>query len=99
MSFPELGGDSTEQMLAEAKIRGYKSLVILNKKLEKEEWLTLGRPTIADIAVFVYMALAPMGDISLEPYPAVKSWIARVRELPNFISIDGLDDPFYRRKH
>jgi glutathione S-transferase len=99
VSFPELGGDSTEQMLAEAKIRGYKSLVILNKKLEKEEWLTLGRPTIADIAVFVYMALAPMGDITLEPYPAVKSWIARVRELPNFISIDGLDDPFYRRKH
>jgi len=98
VSFPELGGDGTEQILADAKIRGHKSLVILNKRLEKEEWLALGRPTIADIAVFVYVALAPMGDISLEPYPAVKSWIARVRGLPNFIPIDGLDDPFYRRR-
>lgn len=98
VSFPEFGGgQSTEQILADAKIRGHKSLVILNKKLEKEEWLSLGRPTIADIAVFVYVALAPMGDISLEPYSAVKSWIARVRGLPNFIPIDGLDDPFYRR--
>ena len=98
VSFPEFQSDGTEQILVDAKIRGYKSLVILNKKLEKENWLALGRPTVADIAVFVYVALAPMGDISLEPYPAVKSWVARVKELPNFIAIDGLDDPFYRRK-
>jgi glutathione S-transferase len=59
VSFPEFGGEATEQTLADAKIRGHKSLVILNKRLEEEEWLALGRPTIADIAVFVYVALAP----------------------------------------
>ncbi|MBX9607141.1 MAG: hypothetical protein K2Y51_13035 [Gammaproteobacteria bacterium] len=55
-----------------------------------------GRPTIADVAVFPYIALAPMGGIDLAPYPAVLAWIARVRALPGFIPIAGLDDPRYR---
>ena len=93
-----LGTEFTPQTLADAKTRGHKSLVILNKQLEKGDWLALGRPTVADVAIFVYVALAPMGDVSLEPYPAVKSWIERVRELPGFIPIDGLDDPYYLRR-
>ena len=92
-----LGLESTEQTLKEAKIRGHKSLVILDGVLKDREWLANNRPTIADIAVFVYVALAPMGDISLEPYPNVRAWIERIKDLPNFIKIDGLDDPLYRR--
>jgi glutathione S-transferase len=90
------GTSSTEQTLAEAKVRGNKSLEILQKRLGKEKWLALGRPTIADTAIFVYVALAPMGDISLDPYPAVKRWIEDIKKLPRFIPIDGLDDPMYR---
>ena len=92
-----LGLESTEQTLKEAKIRGHKSLAILDGVLKDREWLANNRPTIADIAVFVYVALAPMGDISLEPYPNVRAWIERIKDLPNFIKIDGLDDPLYRR--
>lgn len=58
----------------------------------------LGRPTIADISVFVYVALAPMGDVDLNPYPAVKAWIERIKGLEGFISIPGLDDPLVRRR-
>ena len=93
-----LGLESTEQTLKEAVIRGEKSLKILDSVLRQREWLANDRPTIADIAVFVYVALAPMGDISLEQYVHVKNWIARIRKLPKFIPIDGLDDPLYRRK-
>lgn len=92
-----LGLESTEQTFKEAKIRGHKSLAILDGVLKDREWLANNRPTIADIAVFVYVALAPMGDISLEPYPNVRAWIERIKDLPNFIKIDGLDDPLYRR--
>lgn len=92
-----LGLESTEQTLKEAKIRGHKSLAILDGVLKDREWLANNRPTIADIAVFVYVALAPMGDISLELYPNVRAWIERIKNLPNFIKIDGLDDPLYRR--
>jgi len=88
----------SEQILAEAQSKGKQSLEILQHRLERNEWLTLGHPTIADVAVFVYVALAPMGDVSLEPYPAVRTWIERVRMLPGFIPIEGLDDPMYRRR-
>ena len=87
-----------DNLLEEGAIRGNQSLKILQQRLEEREWLVLGRPTIADISVFVYIALAPMGDISLKPYPAVERWIERVKELPRFISIPGLDDPLIRRK-
>ncbi|KAF2800264.1 glutathione S-transferase protein-like protein [Melanomma pulvis-pyrius CBS 109.77] len=93
-----LGTASTEQSLKEATIRGYKSLGILDLKLGEERWLALGRPTIADIAVFVYVALAPMGDISLEKYANVRRWIEDVKSLEGFIPIDGLEDPLYRRR-
>lgn len=93
-----LGTNSTASFLKEAKIRGIKSLGILDGESAKRDWLALGRPTVADISVFVYVALAPMGDISLEPYLNVKSWKGRIRELPGFIPIEGLDDPLYRRK-
>lgn len=97
-AFNGLGTTSTEQTLREARVRGEKSLQILNQHLGSVEWLVLGRPTIADIAVFPYVALAPMGDISLEEFGNVRRWIGRIRELPRFIPIDGLDDPMYRRR-
>lgn len=86
---------SDQPTLAKAISKGHKSLEILQTRLRPNEWLALGRPTIADVAVFGYVALAPMGNISLDPYPAVKSWISRVHHLPGFIPIDGLDDPGY----
>ena len=93
----QLPADFPHDVLAEAKIRGEKSLAILDRDLAGKEWLALGRPTIADIAVFPYIALAPMGDIWLEPFPNVIAWIERFKALPRFFPIDGLDDPYYRR--
>ena len=87
---------STEQSL-EAKIRGYKSLEILGLQLGKEKWLTLGRSTTADIAIFVYVALAPIGGVSLEEYGNVRKWIRDVAALERFIGIGELNDPLYRR--
>jgi glutathione S-transferase len=87
-----------DTFLEEGAIRGNRSLKILQEQLENERWLALGRPTIADISVFVYVALAPMGDLSLQPYPAILLWIERVKALPGFISIPGLDDPLIRRR-
>ena len=85
--------------LADAKVRSYRSLEILDAELGRRGgWLVGGRPTIADVSNFVYVALAPMGDVSLEAYPEVRAWIARIRALPGFIDIPGLDDPWIRRR-
>jgi glutathione S-transferase len=79
-------------------MRAEKSLEILEQHLKTEDWLALGRPTVADLSVLVYVALAPMGDISLEPYPKVREWIERIKRLKWFFGIEGLDDPMVHRR-
>ena len=85
---PDDTSASTESIVARATVKGHKSLEILQARLLANAWLVLGRPTIADIAVFVYVSLAPAGNISLEPYPAIQDWIARIHDLPGFIPFE-----------
>lgn len=63
---------------------------ILNQHLAKREWLELDRPTIADIAVFPYVALAHEGGIDLTPYPHILAWIERIKGLPGFVPMPGI---------
>lgn len=65
-------------------------LTQLNEHLSDRKWLEFERPTIADIAVFPYIALAPDGKIDLTPYPSVLAWIDRVKQLPGYISMAGV---------
>ena len=67
-----------------------KLLPLLNAHVETQDWFALGHPTIADCALFPYLALAPEGGIDLAPYPALGRWFDRVRNLPGFISMPGL---------
>lgn len=47
-------------------------------------------PSIADIACFPYVALAPDGSISLDPYPSIRIWMRAIRALPGFIEMPGI---------
>lgn len=62
-------------------------LSVLNQHLEGREWLVGDHPTIADIANYSYIAHAPEGDVSLEAYPQVRSWLARIEQLPGFVAM------------
>lgn len=62
----------------------------LEQHLSTHQWLEFDRPTIADIAVFPYVALAADGKIDLDPYPNVLQWIGRVKQLPGFITMAGI---------
>jgi glutathione S-transferase len=87
------GATGTDQQaadaLAKAREKGHRSLEILETKLKGSEWLACGRPSIADIAVFPYVALSHLGGVELEEYPSVKSWIERIRGLERFIPMVG----------
>lgn len=60
-------------------------LAILEKHLADHDWLATDKPTIADISNYTYIAHAPEGDVSLEEYPNIKLWLARIESLPGFI--------------
>ncbi|MDK4718787.1 glutathione S-transferase family protein [Rhizobium sp. CNPSo 3968] len=54
------------------------------------QFLAASRPTIADIACFPYVALAPDGGITLDPYPSIRLWMRAIRSLPGFIEMPGI---------
>ncbi|WP_312373277.1 glutathione S-transferase family protein [Stutzerimonas nitrititolerans] len=60
-------------------------LALLDAHLQRYDWLALGRPTIADCAVYPYVVLAPEGGVELEPYSHVARWMKRMEELPGFL--------------
>jgi len=76
--------------LEEAQAAGRRALDVLQERLAGHQWLALERPTIADVACFPYAALAPEGGVSLQDYPAVRSWISRVQQLPGYEGMPGL---------
>lgn len=59
-------------------------LAFMDGHLADRTFLVAEHPTVADLACYAYVAHAPEGRISLEPYPAVRAWIARVEALPRF---------------
>jgi glutathione S-transferase len=70
--------------------RSARVLPLIDAHLAQRRWLALERPTIADCAVFPYVALAPEGGVSLAPYAHIRQWIGRVKELRGFIPMPGI---------
>jgi glutathione S-transferase len=58
--------------------------------LESRRFLADGAaPTIADVAVYSYVALAPEGGLDLAPYANLRTWLTRIEELPRFLPLPG----------
>ncbi|MNC33394.1 hypothetical protein D3C75_817840 [compost metagenome] len=65
--------------------RAHTLLKVIDAELAKTPFLVGSTPTIADIANYSYIAHAPEGNVSLEPYANVRSWLARIEALPGFV--------------
>lgn len=81
---------ATSINIARAHQKAEYILTQLDKHLSTRTWLEFERTTIADIAVFPYIALAPDGKIDLAPYPNVLAWIDRIKQLPGYIPMAGI---------
>jgi glutathione S-transferase len=57
----------------------------LETRLANRDWLVGDTPTIADVAIYSYVARAPEGNVDLSGYPAVKAHLARIEALPGFV--------------
>ena len=66
-----------EAHLTEARFRG-------------EGYLLGESPTIADIACFPAVALAPDGGVSLDDFASTRLWTRAIRSLPGFIEMPGI---------
>ena len=74
-----------EGNIQEYQGHGNTGLKVLEGRLKDNEWLALGRPTIADLACYPYVKVSPEGGFKLEEYPAVQAWVKRVEALPGWV--------------
>jgi len=75
-----LAADPTETVT-----RSHALLSVMEMHLAQQPFLAGPSATLADIANYAYVAHAPEGRVSLEPYPHLRAWLARVEALPGFV--------------
>ena len=65
--------------------RSHALLSVMERHLQQQPFLAGTQATLADIANYAYVAHAPEGGVSLDDYPQVRAWLARVEALPGFV--------------
>jgi glutathione S-transferase len=74
-------GFNPEEVIA----RAHSILALIEAELEGRDWIAADRATIADVALYSYIARAPEGNVDLSAYANVNQWLARIEALPGFI--------------
>jgi glutathione S-transferase len=68
--------------------RSHVLLKVVDAELAQRPWLAGStRPTIADVALYSYIARAPEGNVDLSAYGHVDAWLKRIEALPGFVEL------------
>lgn len=66
--------------------RAHAVLKNIDAELADKQWIIgSASPTIADVALYSYIASAPEGNVDLAPYANVAAWLKRIEDLPGFV--------------
>lgn len=69
--------------------RAHAILSLIESELMGRSFIAAAQPTIADIALYSYIARAPEGNVDLAPYPEIRGWLARIEALPGFVAFQS----------
>lgn len=73
--------------MPERLAKGRAALGVMEGHLSKRAFLVAERYSIADIALYAYTHRADEADLDLTPYPAVRTWLARVASQPGHVKM------------
>jgi glutathione S-transferase len=83
------GREPDPQVIEQRTRQGYRALAAMEHHLDGRSFLVGDAITLADIALYAYTHVAHEGGFSLEDYPAVRAWLARVEAEPGHVPITG----------
>jgi glutathione S-transferase len=72
---------------ARAVTEAEKLFVTLDAVLADKTFLVNERPTLADVALYSYIAHAPEGGVALTPHENIVAWLRRIEALPGFVAM------------
>lgn len=65
--------------------RAHALFQVMELELTRTPFLAGDEATIADVSNYSYISHAPEGNVSLQEYPNLRAWLARVEALPGFV--------------
>ena len=81
------GREPDPQVIEQRTKQGYRALGAMERHLDGRSHVVGDAITLADIALYAYTHVAHEGGFSLEDYPAVRAWLARVEAEPGHVLI------------
>ena len=78
-----------EETLQQKMAPGYAALAVMESHLQSRSFFVGEQYTLADIALYAYTHVAHEGGFDLAAYPAVRSWLARLKSEPRYVAMDG----------
>jgi glutathione S-transferase len=63
----------------------HRILRIIDDALKGRAWIASQRATIADLALYSYVARAPEGNVDTSEYVEIHRWLASIEALPGFV--------------
>jgi glutathione S-transferase len=79
--------DLQRAQLPAKRAAGEAALTLMDEHLAMTPFLVGDRPTLADVALYAYTHVCEDAGFELHRYPSVQKWLARIAELPGFVSI------------
>ncbi len=68
-----------------------KVLTIIDRHLAEQSWLVGNKLSIADLAIYPYLALAHEGKVDITTYQHITAWLTRIESLPEYIAMPGIE--------
>jgi glutathione S-transferase len=67
---------------------GYRALDVMEARLREHDYIATGECSLADISLYAYTHVAQEGGFEMQPYPAIRSWIARIQALDAYVGMN-----------
>lgn len=67
--------------------QGYKALGVMEQHLAGRPFLVGGKYSVADITLFAYTHAGIEGGFEVKRFPAISTWLQRVKEQPKFVDM------------
>jgi len=87
LAYSGLPREQVAERAEDRRAAGYRALDAMERHLDGRSFLVGDRMTLADIALYAYTHVADEGEFDLEPYPAIRAWLARVAAEPGHVPI------------
>lgn len=79
---------ATPERLAELLAAGQGLLALMDRHLDRRDWLVGADCSLADICLYAYTHTAEAhGGFDLAPFPALRAWLDRVQALPDHVGL------------